>query len=130
MSYTKYEFEVLEADSLGGKADLEVWASPEESEHVEVSVTVPGRLHESIGFAPDVAVQLASALDQRAPIEATGLDDYDDRPAELRISWDDEGADLFLVLRNRSVRVVIDHDGQPRRIADALRNCAGVLSRR
>ncbi|HKT00352.1 MAG TPA: hypothetical protein VJT31_12535 [Rugosimonospora sp.] len=41
MSYTKYEFEVLEANSLGGKADLEVWASPEESEYVEVSVTVP-----------------------------------------------------------------------------------------
>lgn len=127
MSYVKYEFGVLDVDSLGRDATLEVWASPDESDYVEFSLTHPNG-YDSMGFEPDIAAQLADALDQRAPVEAPAVDDYDESPAELQVSWDDDGADVLLVFRDRSVRVVIDYDEQPEQIAQALRECAEALA--
>jgi hypothetical protein len=81
-----------------------------------------------LGFEPDVAAQLADALDRRAPVEAPTIADYDDSHAEPHVSWDDDGTDLLLAFHNRSVRVVIDYDEQPEQIAQALRDCADALA--
>jgi hypothetical protein len=124
--YLKYGFDVVEADSLGRIANLELWVSTEESEYVEFAVT-SSKGFESMGFEPGVAAQLADALDQRAPVEVPAVDDYDDSHAELHVSWDADGADLLLMLQGRSVRVVIDYDEQPGQIAQALRECAAEL---